>query len=108
VAELILTEQEANTAVDVHVGDTISIRLLERPGTGYRWTVAQLDEHLVRVDRSDFDQSPGSGVGGSGLRTIRLNARAAGVARVALANRRAWQPNATPAGQFTVTLRIEP
>jgi len=44
----------------------------------------------------------------SGLRTIRLDARGAGVAHVALENRRAWEPNATPVGHFTVTLQIEP
>ena len=108
MAELVLTEHDANRTVDVHVGDTVSIRLPERPGSGYRWSVAQLDEQLVGESGSDFAQSPGSGVGGGGLRTIRLNARGAGVARVALEHRRAWEPTATPVGQFTVTLQIEP
>ena len=107
MTELVLTEEEANKTVDVHVGDTISIRLPERPGTGYRWSVATLDEQLVGVDDSDFEQAA-SGVGGSGVRTIRLNARGAGMARVELKNRRAWEPNATPLGQFNVTLQIEP
>jgi predicted secreted protein len=107
VAELGLTEQDANTTVDVHVGDTVAIRLPERPGSGYRWTVAPLDERLVGVAASDFAQAPASGVGGGGLRTIRLTARGAGVARVALENRRAWEPHASPVAQFTVTLQID-
>ena len=107
MAELILTEHDANTSVDMHVGDTVCIRLREQPGTGYRWSVAHTDEQLLSADTSNFDQTPGTGVGGGGVRTIRLKARGAGVAHVALENRRAWEPHATPVGQFAVTLQID-
>jgi inhibitor of cysteine peptidase len=106
VAELILTEQDANKAFDLHVGDRVPIQLAENPTTGYRWNVEYVDENLVSLDSSEFSQTPGSGVGGGGTRTITVRARSPGVTRVSLKNQRVWEPNATPVGQFEVTFNI--
>ena len=103
-----LTEQDSGSEVDVHVGDTVSIRLAENPTTGYRWNVANVDDSLVNIDDSEFVESPGSGIGGGGTRLITLSVRSPGVARASLKNQRPWEPTAAPIRQFEVTLNIAP
>jgi inhibitor of cysteine peptidase len=103
-----LTEQDSGSEVDVHVGDTVSIRLMENPATGYRWNVDPLDDSVVAIDNSEFADSPGGGIGGGGVRTFTLSVRGPGVARVSIKNRRPWQGDAPPIGQFDVTLNITP
>jgi len=103
-----LTEQDSGAEVDVHVGDAVSIRLPENPATGYRWNVDPVDDSLISIDNSEFVESPGSGIGGGGLRTFTLSARGPGVARLSLKNRRPWEASAAPLRQFEVTLNIAP
>jgi inhibitor of cysteine peptidase len=107
VAQVVqLTEEDSGTEVDLHVGDAISIRLPENPATGYRWNMDALDDSLVTVDTSEFIETPGSGIGGGGARIFTLSARGPGVARLSLKNKRPWEGDAPPIGQFDVTLRI--
>jgi inhibitor of cysteine peptidase len=101
-----LTEEDCGAEVDVHVGDTVSIRLPENPATGYRWNVDSVDDSLIAIDNSEFIDSPGSGIGGGGLRTFTLSARGSGVARVSLKNQRPWEASAAPLRQCEVTLNI--
>lgn len=108
MSELALTERETNQSFDLHVGSPVVIRLPENPTTGYRWNIDQLDDSIVSVEGSEFSQNPGSGVGGGGLRTIRLRPTGVGITRLALKNKRPWEADASAVGQFEVTLRIFP
>jgi len=101
-----LTEEDSGAEVDVHVADTVFIRLPENPATGYRWHVDPVDDALITIDNSEFVESPGSGIGGGGVRTFTLSARGPGVARLLLKNRRPWEGDAPPIGEFDVTLNI--
>jgi predicted secreted protein len=101
-----LTELDSNSQVDLRVGDTLVIRLPENPGTGYRWNIANIDDPLVRIDDSEFTQTPGSGIGGGGFRIFTLSAQGPGVAWLSLKKRRPWEGDAPPIGQFDVTLNI--
>jgi inhibitor of cysteine peptidase len=106
MAELVVTEQDTNKTFDLRVGDTVSIRLPENPTSGYRWNLEQVTDDLVSVDSSEFDQSPGSGVGGAGVRTIKLSAGAPGLTHVVLKNQRPWERTAVPVDQFEATFNI--
>jgi inhibitor of cysteine peptidase len=103
-----LTERDSGTEVDLHVGDTVSIQLSENPATGYRWNVGPVDDSLMTVDKSEFVETPGSGIGGGGVRTFTLSARGPGSARVVLKNQRPWEAAAAPQRQFEVTFNVAP
>jgi inhibitor of cysteine peptidase len=106
VPELALTEADNRSTVDVQVGTQVSVRLPENPSTGYRWNADQVNDPLLSLAGSEFTQTAATGVGGAGTRTIRLVARAAGVAHLALKNKRSWEPDSAAVGQFDVTLNI--
>ena len=106
MSELVLTEAEANRTFDVRVGTPVAIQLAEQPATGYRWSVEDVDEALLRATGSDFASAPTRGVGGSGVRTIRFTAQAPGRARLTLVNRRPWESPAGAARHFAVTFNI--
>jgi predicted secreted protein len=103
---LVLAEPDNGKTFDVQVGTPVTLRLPENPATGYRWSIAALDDALLSLEGSEFDQAPAAGVGGGGTRTIRLLPRAAGTAQLSLRNKRAWESDASAVGQFEVTLNI--
>jgi len=101
-----LEAADANGTYALRVGDTVQIRLAESPGTGYRWTVEQLDESRLVLEDSVFIHSPRDLVGGSGLRTLTLRARRDGTTTVCFAQRRPWAGGGGPVNQFQATFTI--
>jgi predicted secreted protein len=94
-------------AFTLRIGERVVIRLAESPGTGYRWTAADLDETRISLEDSEFSQAARGDVGGAGIRTLTLRARRRGVVTVTLENRRAWAGSGAPVGQFQATFTIE-
>jgi inhibitor of cysteine peptidase len=106
MSELVLTELQTNQSFDLQVGNPVLIRLPENPASGFRWNLDHLDESVMTVEGSEFSQTPGSGVGGGGIRTITLLPRGPGVTHLSIKNRRVWEGGASAVGQFEATFRV--
>ena len=105
MAELTVTETQNGGRLKVRVGDTIVVCLPELAGTGYRWTVASLDEAHVRLVEQSY-QSMGTALGGAGVAVWRLETTRPGRTRVQLKKSRPWEPGDAVSQRFAVDLEV--
>jgi inhibitor of cysteine peptidase len=94
------------TSIDAELDETILVRLDETPTTGYRWALDQIDEHVLAAQGSEFQLPANPAIGAAGQRTFAFKAINRGVGRIALALRRKWEHQGTPADQFEVSVRV--
>ncbi len=103
MATIEVTEAENGTSIDADVGDAIVVRLSDNPTTGYRWELEPVTGESLVLDDSGYEPSGGA-VGGGGVATWMLRARAAGTTTVALKRWRPWEGDASVLDRFTVTV----
>jgi inhibitor of cysteine peptidase len=103
MAELILTQTQSGTCINVAPEDVIVIQLAEHPTTGYRWQVESA-AGLVRTgdDFTVSSRAPGT----AGERTFRFAVQRSGTARLALSLRRPWEAGTAPAARFEITVKV--
>jgi len=101
-----LTDADNGKTIDVHVDDTIVLRLPENPTTGYRWTFDALDAEAVKVEDGEHVHSSGA-VGGGGEATWTLTPKAPGTTQVALKLWRHWEGDTSVKKRFAVTLAVK-
>ncbi len=102
----VYTESDSGKTVSAAVGDSIVIRLVENPSTGYTWQV-NLSAGLEEQADSYIEPSVAPGVvGAAGTREITVAVTAAGSQSIEGRYVRPWEDESTPAVQ-TVSLTIE-
>ena len=100
-----LDELANGTRISAPVGGTFVIRLVEKPTTGFRWTL--LDSGEPRCAPVDEASEPAAGgVGGGGFHRWRFRAAAPGTCWIELAYRRAWQQSEPPAQMFRIEVDV--
>ena len=104
MAQVAITRAQQDDVVTVKRGDVIVVELPDQPSTGYRWDVAP-DPALVEIESSTY-KSAGPGVGGGGITTWRLRARAPGRAHLDFKRHRPWEGDRSVVDRFAVTLDI--
>lgn len=89
----------------VRIGDAFEVTLAENPSTGYQWTLqAPLDPALAVEGNSYVASAPGL-IGSGGLRSWRFRALKAGVAHLAIDNKRGWEP--APVERFAIAIDVK-
>jgi predicted secreted protein len=103
--EVALTRYEIARDGVAHVsaGDEVVVRLIENPGTGYRWDIEQLPDG-VQVISSELERTGGDAPGAGGHRVVTLRATEPVDGQVRFVLARSWETGRAPAGDFTVTL----
>jgi len=104
MGQVAITRAQHDHVVAVKRGDVIVVELPDQPSTGYRWDVAS-DPALVEIEGSAY-QSAGPGVGGGGITTWKLRARALGRTRLDFKRYRPWEGDRSVVDRFAVTLDI--
>lgn len=100
-----LTEADDGKAVDLRVGERVTLHLYENAATGYRWAFDALDAKAIGVHDEGPVRRP-EAVGSGGGAQWTLEAKAPGTAEVRLKLWRAWEGDASVQKRFTLTLRI--
>jgi len=100
------TKEQDGRVLAVRVGDSISVRLLENPTTGYAWTLESIDATLLEAGRPTY-HGEGAGLGSGGMKTWSLRARAPGSTRVGLKRWRHWEGDKSVVERFAFTLDIK-
>jgi inhibitor of cysteine peptidase len=103
--QVAITRAQQDDVVAVKRGDVIVVELPDQPSTGYRWDVASSDPALVEIEGSAY-KGAGPGVGGGGITTWRLRARALGRTRLDFKRHRPWEGDRSVVDRFAVTLDI--
>ncbi|MBU6228580.1 MAG: protease inhibitor I42 family protein [Cyanobacteria bacterium REEB459] len=107
MTDVTLLVGDRGKTVVAHVGNRVVIRLAENPTTGYVWEMGNADSRLIEIKGSDYQESPGSGVGRGGTRLFSLQAKAPGTVPLLLKLRRPWEAETEVADRFSVTLIIQ-
>jgi inhibitor of cysteine peptidase len=102
-----LTGADRGKSARVRPNDVVTIRLNENPTTGYRWTVDKVDHDVLRLEGSDFNPTPGGGIGGGGEHTFRFRARTeAATGSVQLKLWREWEGDRSIIERFDVIIDV--
>ena len=89
--------------ISVSQSDRIVVRLPENATTGYQWSVTEIGEAL-QVQSNEFLIPGQITPGGAGERIVKVLARRAGKARVALDLKRRWEQK--PIDHFEVEVNV--
>jgi inhibitor of cysteine peptidase len=104
MSTLKLNADSNGTTHEINAGDLVSITLPENPTTGFRWSIVETDETVLRTEDDDFAPA-GTAIGSGGERTILLRAAAPGSVEISLEEARAWEPE-SPLNHFSVHLVV--
>lgn len=99
MTEIVATETDNTKSLKARVGDTIVLRLLESPTTGYRWEILQ------GSPENDEFFLESTAIGAGGIRVFRFLMKAPGAVTLELSLARAWEKEA-PAKHFKVEVRV--
>jgi predicted secreted protein len=104
-AATVLTEADADAPRVIAVGETIELRLIENPSTGYTWSVTLDPSTAAAVVADRWTPAGGSGAqpmpGASGTRDLTIAIKRPGPLAIRAKNWRAWE------GDASVTQRLE-
>ncbi len=103
---LLLDDSDDNSHLCLYVGDTLTIKLVSNPSTGYRWSKPEVS-HL-QITSSDVEPGASERAGEPGFETFSLKAIEAGESTLTLAYVRPFEKDKPPARTFLVFLIIEP
>ena len=106
MADVSVTKEQDGRVLAVRVGDSVSVRLLENPTTGYAWTLESIDATLLEAGRPTY-HGEGAGLGSGGVKTWTLRARAPGRIRIGLKRWRHWEGDKSVVERFAITLDIK-
>jgi inhibitor of cysteine peptidase len=90
MATVTLSESNNKQHIEVAVNDTIQIQLDESPTTGYKWEVIELNKNDLQVLSEDYERYPNAGIGGGGIKMIKLKVLKKASGRIRLENRQPW------------------
>ena len=102
-----LTEADHGRTVEVHMGETVALRLHENASTGYRWAFDNLDTNVVGVSEGNYVPRTAAVGSGGDMQWI-LEPRAPGTTQVNLKLLRPWEGDSSIQKRFAVTLVIRP
>ncbi len=99
-------ESENGKRVELRPGQTLRITLSETPTTGYRWCVRRPTDPVISLVRDGTVSSPPERTGGSVLRQWDFQAHEVGIVSVEFEYRRAWERQAPPAREFSLSVHV--
>ena len=92
-----LTESDRGRMINVSAAESITVRLVENPTTGFTWTVEAAGGLEPAGDEHEANEAPGA----SGVRVLRFRPRGPGTYTLRLKHWRPWE------GEPSVTDRFE-
>lgn len=101
MSDIIANEAQNRASLQVHMADTVVIRLPESPTTGYKWVP------LRGTTESDEFISRAGSVGGVGVRVFRFPMKSPGAVTLELGLTRSWEKE-TPSKLFKVNVQVLP
>jgi len=102
-----LSENNAKSNVEMHIGDTLEIILKGNPTTGYIWEVASVDASILRqIGKTEF-KADSKALGSGGKIIMRFKAAETGQTFLRLVYHRTFEKNVPPLKTFEVTIVVK-
>jgi inhibitor of cysteine peptidase len=107
VGHLVVNERQNTATIYVNQSDTITLRLLENPTTGYEWNLTTTPG--LRVTNDTYLPSPTSGkvVGSGGTHIWDMAAVSLGEQKIQGIYKRPWEPVSGNETTFTMTVVVK-
>ncbi|MGB7848998.1 MAG: protease inhibitor I42 family protein [Candidatus Acidiferrum sp.] len=103
---LLLDESDESTHICLYPGDTLTIKLVSNPTTGFTWTNPESPTNLALLS-SKSTRDPADPVGAPGFQVFSFNATAPGESVLVLKYLRPFEKNTPPAKMFHLFITIE-
>ena len=101
-----LSLADAGAAVEIDVGETLSVRLPENASSGHRWAPDAVDPKILELVAEDPVYSGGAGVGAGGEVTFQACALAPGDTELAFKKWREWEGTPSIVERFRVRVTV--
>ncbi len=102
-----ITESDNGKTIEAWGGDTLKVKLWGNPTTGYSWTPAPVASNILALEAMDFE-ADSDDTGAGGFFCFRYRAGQAGTTAVHMVYARVFEPSLPPAGDFRVTVVVQP
>jgi predicted secreted protein len=102
VTHRVLEDPSSDDQVSLGSGDTLEIRLRQRGGTGYLWSVGKRSELLTLTD--DRTELGSSAAGAAGIRVLVFETASEGAGELRLELGRAWESSPIEVLELPVTV----
>ena len=102
-----LRRNDDGKSFEVHIGDSISIRLKENATTGFRWTIDKNNDKIMATKSSEFLIEKDSEFGSGGIRLFTYIAKSAGISHIKLKHWREWEGESSIIDSFRVTVVVK-
>ena len=102
-----ITEADAGSLVEMHVGDVLELTLPANPTTGYQWEVKDLDSAILQPVGEQTFKPSSNAVGSAGLATLRFEAVAVGQTELKLILHRSFEKDVPPIQTFEATVIVK-
>jgi inhibitor of cysteine peptidase len=106
VGHLVVTEEQNNATVSVARGNTITVRLLENPTTGFVWNLTTTPGLQVMDDSYVPSDTTGKLVGSGGTRVWNISAASPGEQKIHAMYRRSWEQATGSEPAFSLTVVV--
>lgn len=101
-----LTLADDGSAVEIEVGETLSVRLPENASSGHRWAPDETAPHILTMVADEPSYVGGAGVGAGGEVTFEACAIAPGTADFAFKKWREWEGTPSIVERFRVRVTV--
>ena len=104
--ETVLTDRDMDPSVDLRTGESLVVRLMETPETGFRWAIDTVDPAVLYLRRDDLVKDPDPNVIEGTLRHFEFIASRPGKCKLVL---KLWDESIGEESieeQYTVAVRI--
>lgn len=102
----VLGEKDSGRAVEIRVGEQLTVELPANVTTGFQWVVADTGP-LTQAGDPVYEEPQKAGVvGAGGSQTFEFEAGAAGSGRLKLEYRRPWEKDVPAEKTWSVTLTV--
>ena len=101
-----LSLADDGAAVEIDVGETLSVRLPENASSGHRWAPDEIDANILKLLAEEPSYEGGPGVGAGGEVTFQACAVAPGTAELAFRKWREWEGPASIVERFRLRVTV--
>lgn len=99
--------EDRKCPLSLHTGQMLIVSLPSNPATGYRWTLQEAADGLLKSLGPEVFSTPRNDlVGGDGISTWRFEAQEPGQGQLLLSYQRPWEVDAEPAGLFDCRIEV--
>jgi predicted secreted protein len=99
---VVVTELENGSSIEISKGAVLTIRLETVPGTGYAWTLVRSDTTRLRLLREDLEIAGGSKPGSAAHKIFQFVSEQSGPSTVELHYVRGWEQDVSPKKKYRI------